>query len=313
MKTEMANIYHNKGQLVYHYTSMDVLKTLIAGIEDNHFVFHGSGLQYMNDSLEFLHGFCELRRVLPALEKELNGLDDDLKISTSIDVADKDLYVKWDKEFVETLLQGNMLPFVVSTSANGDNIPMWAMYGNHGHGVSIGLDISNYYVRTKDSGGKDVLDFTKYEINSPHAFKVVQNLSLRHPAVSFYSKMIYLEYINKAKQIKNDKELGDLKVKSLYEMSVLTSALVKHHAFRFENEWRILSLATKLDDIHFKVNSKGNFSPYMNVRIPTSALRKVIIGPCCEKTYQRNILMQLLAKHGIASCKIVNSKVPYRG
>ena len=210
-----VNISHNHGQLVYHYTTLETLTVLLRNIEDNYFVFHASGLHYMNDSSEFAYGFNEFRKILPALENRIGNIDDHIKISTKIDNADQYMQGRWNHEFVNTLIEGNMTPFTISTSSLGDSIPMWAMYGNAGRGVALGLDVSNLYVRTKSNSGMIIFDTTQYDWESPHAFKVMQNLSLGHPAIQ-YAMNVYTEYLKKIQNVNNEKELGELCLKALY-------------------------------------------------------------------------------------------------
>lgn len=307
-----VNIVHNHERLVYHYTSFETLVALLEDIRDQHLIFHASGMHYMNDSSEFAYGFKEFRKILPALENRIGRIDEQIKISSRVDKADQYLLGRWNHEFVNTLIEGNLTPFTISTSSLGDNIPMWAMYGNAGRGVALGLDVANFFIRTKSEDGMEILDSTPYDRQTPHAYKVMQNLSLDHPAM-LNVLSIYKEYLEKAQYIKDEIELGKLCLKTLYHMSLFSAALIKHPAFKFENEWRIVGIANSGNKPCYKINSKGILSSYLEVKIPTSVLQKVIIGPCCEKDYQYAMIKGLLLKNGLSDCKVVYSKVPYRG
>ena len=307
-----VNISHNNERLVYHYTTLETLFALIKGMKDNLYIFHASGLHYMNDFTEFAYGFKELRKLLPALENKIGITDDQIRISTKLDNADQYLQGRLNYEFVNTLIEGNMTPFTISTSSLGDSIPMWAMYGNAGRGVALGLDISNLYVRTKSNNSMTILDSTQYDWESPHAYKVMQQLSLGHPAIQ-YAKSIYTEYQKKVQNVNSEKELGELCLKALYNMSLFSAALIKHPAFKFENEWRILSLANSENKPCYKINSKGYLTSYLAVKIPMSVIRRIVIGPCCDKNYQYSMVKGLLQNNNLSGCKIVYSKVPYRG
>lgn len=100
--------------------------------------------------------------------------------------------------------------------------------------------------------------------------------------------------------------------KALFKMSVLTSSLIKHPAFRFENEWRILTFPNADKEICYKINSKGILIPYLAVDIPLSLLKKIVIGPCKHGLYQKKMLEHLLYDIGAKDCRVVYSKVPYR-
>lgn len=307
-----VNIVHNKERLVYHYTPLETLMVLLKNIKDHNLIFHASGMHYMNDSSEFAYGFKEFRRILPALENRIENIDDQIKISSRINKADQCLLGKWNHEFVNTLIEGNLTPFIISTSSLGDSIPMWAMYGNAGRGVALGLDVANFFIRTKSEDGMEILDSTPYDWQTPHAYKVMQNLSLDYPAI-LNVLSIYNDYLEKAQHIKDEIELGKLCLKTLYHMSSISAALIKHPAFKFENEWRILNFASDDNKPCYKTYSKGILTSYLEVKIPTSFLKRIVIGPCCEKDYQYAMIKGLLLKKGLPNCKVVHSKAPYRG
>ena len=126
----LMNIVHNQGQLVYHYTSLSTFNKIIEGIDNGDLIFHASALHCMNDTSEFIYGFKEFRRILPAIEQCVGNIDDSLKLSKMIDSEDWYLHGKWSEDFVKILHEGNKAPFSVSTSAHKDSIPMWAMYGD---------------------------------------------------------------------------------------------------------------------------------------------------------------------------------------
>lgn len=166
------NIVHNGGKLVYHYTSTSTLLNLLDKIEEGHLVFYASGMSGLNDSSEFNYGFKQFKRLLPLIENKFEGLDKGLKLSAIINyledsIVAKSLYMR----FTDILVKECRTPFVLSTSSNGDNIPMWAMYGDAGRGVSIGLDISNVYVPIKMNDGSWVFDITSYDFDGPHALR----------------------------------------------------------------------------------------------------------------------------------------------
>lgn len=310
-KNNMDNIAHNQGRLVYHYTSLKTFLALLDNIRDDSLVFHASGMHCMNDSTEFIYGLQEFCRILPALEKTMGDIDEDMKLSTFFDNLEQSIQSGWNKSFTDILLEDHITPFVISTSSDGDSVPMWAMYGDDGHGVALGIDVANCYMPVKLPDGMIVHDMTDGFLKKTHAFKIVQHLSLEHPSIQ-YSKIIYNKYLGKAKGITNEEELTRLKIRTLYHMSLLPACLVKHPAFQFEKEWRIVCEPTSFNNIQYKINSKGNLTPYIKVPIQRSFLRKVVLGPCCEKAFQKSMIKRLLSNHQLSNCKVVTSKVPYR-
>lgn len=304
----LMNIVHNQGQLVYHYTSLSTFNKIIEGIDNGDLIFHASALHCMNDNSEFIYGFKGFRKILPAIEQCVGNIDDSLKLSKMIESEDCYLHGKWSESFVKILHEGNRTPFSVSTSAHNDSIPMWAMYGDGGHGVAMGLDISNLYKRGKNEKGiKNLVN-----PDEVHALKIVQELSLDHPAV-IYSMNIYKKYLEKVSQMSDENDILKQKINALYDMSVYASALVKHPAFKFEREWRIIETSKKSNDIHYKTNAKGELIPFIEIRIPISKLSRLVIGPCCDNPFQKRTIEELLRKIGMKNCKVIQSKVPYKG
>lgn len=307
------NIIHNGRKLVYHYTSTSTLLKILDKIEDDHLVFYASGISGLNDSSEFIYGFKQFRRLLPSIEKRVEELEQNLRLSIiAKKIEDSIIAEKLNERFTDILIKECRTPFVLSTSSNGDNIPMWAMYGDAGRGVSIGLDISNMYVPIKKEDGSMLFDFTKYDSNEPHALKVVHNLSLKHPAI-LLSISTYKQYVEEVKSLSNVADILRLQLIALFEMSVYAAALTKHPAFSFENEWRIVRTASCLSQLNFRVNSHGSVIPYINIKLPVNCFKKLYIGPCCENSYQKEIVEKMLSNKGLQHCKVIKSRVPYKG
>ena len=112
-------------ELVYHYTSIDVLYKLLDGIIidklKTNFVFHASSLLVMNDPHEFIRGYDILWKELPSIEKAAGIKEGKYKISTiwkSISSGKKD--VDRNKMLLDALFDNNKTPFVVCFSKQRD-------------------------------------------------------------------------------------------------------------------------------------------------------------------------------------------------
>ena len=306
---KMENIAHNQGRLVYHYTSLKTFLALIDNVKDDSLVFHASGMHCMNDSSEFQYGLQEFRRILPALEQQIGGIDENQILSKAFDKMEMMINTGWHKSLSDILLEDHVTPFIISTSFNGDSIPMWAMYGDGGHGVALGIDVANCYLPVKLSSEMQIIGMLEDNLKKMHAFKILQHLSLEHPSI-YYAKTEYKKYLEKAKQITTEEGLTRLQIRTLFFMSLIPSCLVKHPAFKYENEWRLLCWHPSSNDILYKLNSQGEMTPYIEQPIPISTLRRIVIGPCCKNSFQKSMIERLLSNYG--NCKIVKSKVPYR-
>lgn len=113
--------------------------------------------------------------------------------------------------------------------------------------------------------------------------------------------------------LSNEKDIFRLQLITLYEMTVYAAALTKHPAFGFENEWRIIRTASNISQVNYRVNSRGSVIPYIEIKIPIQYFKELRLGPCCENLFQKEIVEKLLAYKGLESCKVIKSKVPYKG
>lgn len=123
----------------------------------------------------------------------------------------------------------------------------------------------------------------------------------------------YHKYVEDVKSLTSDKDIFKLQLNALYEMSAYAAALTKHPAFSFESEWRIIRHASSLSQINYRINKVGSVIPYITIKLPVNCLKKLYIGPCCENPFQKEIMEKMLSCKGIESCKVIKSKVPYKG
>lgn len=310
-RDKMDNIIYNNESLVYHYTSLAVFNAIMEELDGDSLVFHASGMHCVNDTSEFIYGFNEFRKILPAIENGIGDIDNSFKLSALIDKEEVSIGGNWGEAFTHILKEGNKTPFIISTSTNLDYIPMWNMYGDKGCGVAIGLDVANSYHKKNDKENNSIILKGDLSENDIHAYKVVQKLSLDNPAVVL-AKSLYEKYLKSVQQDLSEVERKKKMIIALYEMSVLPASLAKHPAFMFEDEWRIIKFASSSDEILYKVKESGSLFPYIKVKIPKTELHQIILGPCCNSPFQKEIIESLLAKNNMSHCKVMYSKVPYR-
>lgn len=304
------NVAYNQGRLVYHYTRMDAFLNIIEEMHDGKLYLRASNMHGLNDASEYIYGVKQLRRILPAIERKIQDegykIDNHLLISKALDEDEKKYSYAFDERFADFMLKGITSPYVISTSSMGDSIPMWSMYGDAGKGVAIGIDVANCIVENKTHN--EVLMVLN---DGPQAFKLVNTLSLEHPA-AIVGKGDYIDYLNKAKDMTNPIEIEKLMITTFGKMASYTAPLLKHPAFNYENEWRLLVFEQKVGDVNYGVNRKGNLTSYIKLSLPTEKMRKLIIGPCCNGPYQQEIIRKLLYDKGICHCKVTKSKVSLR-
>lgn len=291
--------------IAYHYTSVDTFLKMLDGYSDEKksINFHASYISSMNDPTEFLYGFGKVIDLLPSIENKLLVFNDN-RLSKSLSTKTvKD-------EFLNQLTGHFMLPFVICFSNHKDFLPQWEMYGDHCHGISLGFDIQNYYKVYNDNGRK-LLDMTHYDDDEIRAIRVsYKRVSKRHRLVMSL-ELLYKNYIQ-AISGKDSSEVEKLKWHYLYNMAFYLSALIKHKAYSYESETRILYPCSRRSDIKFKQNSRGSIIPYTNVLIEVNRLKKIVIGPLCDFHTTKLMLEKRLLQLGIEHAKILKSAIPFR-
>lgn len=315
--------------IVYHYTSLDTLLKILDGIKDDQLIFHGSDIFSMNDTSEFIHGFRQLWSLLPQIENDFytsikeapqsyiiseSFLDNKFRLSRMWDKLNGSKN-SWLKAYVESMHRLYASPFVVSFSCHEDSLPMWSTYGDQGHGVAIGIDIQAYYVRKLLDDGTTLFDFTSCNEKEMHSILVTYDkISINHPLAIIAKKCIGY-YLKSIPAIDVDDEiLFHLQMRALDNITDIASAMIKNEAYKYEEESRLISYRKDMNDIRFKVSSKKNIVPFINVGIPITKLKKIVIGPCCDYLSVMNAIKVRLEQKGISlkDDDFLKSTVPYR-
>lgn len=315
--------------IVYHYTSLDTFLKIIDGIDNNNFILHATDIFSMNDPTEFIHGYRQLWSILPQIESDLyknirnNPQTYDIDLSFLGDRYRlsnmwKGLGGKnksWLKAYIEAMHQSYTSPFVISFSCHEDYLPMWSTYGDNGKGIAIGLDIQSFFTKMTLDDGTILLDFTRNNENELHSILVeYDKISVNHP-LSLVAKNYISNYLKLIPNTEiHDEDLLVLQVNAFDNITKLASAMIKNEAYRYEDESRLVTYAQSIRDVKFKVSSTKKILPYIEIRIPTSKLKKIVIGPCCDYKVIKNAIKVRLEQQKIVlkDDDLVKSKVPYR-
>ena len=258
----------------------------------------------MNDPTEFMFGLKKIMELLPQIENDLLVEDKD---RLSQVWKDDDIRVLHIQKLRETF----RLPFVVCFSNNKDYLPQWVMYGDKGRGVSLGFDIQDYY-RVITYKGKRIIDMTNISDGKLRAIRVsYKRISIGHFFKNCVS-LFYREYLKKIKDNESGLSKEELKISTLSTIAYYLSSIIKHKAYSYEAESRILYSITNSNDIKFKTNRQGLPIPYMEIGIETNRLKKIIVGPCCDFESTKMLLQTRLRQLGLEKVKIIQSKIPYR-
>ena len=88
--------------------------------------------------------------------------------------------------------------------------------------------------------------------------------------------------------------------------------------FKDEGEWRLISkdpISSYLDNRTNYRKGKSTIIPYYSIKIDTSAIAEIIIGPCENPELAKSAITSLAYKYGLKEVLkrgVKNSDIPYR-
>lgn len=273
---------------VYHYTSMAGLFGMLEQCsKDNpNLTLRATHCMFTNDPSELFYGGQQLSPIIEQIEQEL-----------SVPENERFGSVFGHKTIIQT--QGKLkhqigAPFISSFSNAKESLPMWNMYADDCKGVmiEIKLDILKKLGLSPISCiyCNDEHDLTRYI----PLFK------------DRYSKTKSL-YING--EIMQNEQRGPRLLLFYLHYSAWMSALIKHPAYEYEQEVRVITWCDAEPSFREK---NGTIIPYINTNIPVCAIKSVYIGPNANYELVKNSLDVFCAHKGIR-IDIVKSENPYRG
>ena len=290
------------GDLICHYTTLEVLLSLLRNAEDKKLTFWASSIYSMNDPTEFMYGYDICMDILQKVEKRL-------KVSKLwMDIHD-DSSNDWKEILIQSLYENNECPFVVSFSKLKDSLPLWKMYGNNGYGVC--LVFSEYLVKPFNPNGIEPQIY-----NSIHLYDVGYG-TIHQSEYDIFNKIVesrYKKYLSTICQ-NGCNNIFEKKLSLLCLTLVICSPCIKHPSYAYEQEKRLLKYY--LEESNQKVQfyeKNNNIISYTEVQIPIDNLKEIIIGPCSDFQAISRSITQLLhsQEQNPQDIKIVQSEVPYR-
>lgn len=282
--------------IVYHYTSLNTLHAILDRLENEEalnnpkpLLLRGTHISYLNDATEYKLA-CEIMTDMLKKHAESINDGDSKKI---VKLADDNI---WEK--IATTDGQLTLPFIISFSKNDDNLPMWNTYGANGLGVAIGIK--------KVSFGEHYTDWSCCSYTEEYFRWFMQNYIIK-----IYE---HLSYDSNRKWT-----LGNVKI--FNQLNSLLSSL-KHNAYEYENEWRLIQSLQKNSDLkeikYQEVN--GLLKPYIERGFEKSVLKEIVIGPCANLDLAKQSLSALLEQKGFSTknsdddnyVELKSSKIPFR-
>lgn len=272
-------------ELLFHYTSMETLCNMLnvykRHMPKGNLTFWASSIFTMNDPREMKHGKDVLERLLPTLEK-LFMLPPENRLEIQALDTDKIL-----KDITKT-------PFVLSFTANYDDLSMWNLYGDSGRGISLILskELNPYPINGIKNSDIVKVNYKKGINNYPNLADI------------FNKGIIEWRSYHDPNRIKECKE------RTLSELFTQLCPYIKSEAYEKENEYRICYTDVPYNKVYFRVKSNC-IIPYIEVPIPIKYIKGILLGPCCNHELTEQSLRFQLNTCGI-DIDIIKSDIPYR-
>jgi hypothetical protein len=249
--------------------------------EDEMLTLRATHAKFFNDPYEYNYAISLLETSMKRYERE-----------NSIEIRKSKSF---DKKGIRSfgIVAGH--PFILSFSENSDDLTMWRTYGFDGKGVAIGLDKNMLVEYCKDKNTTNTaLIKCAYKKEA-----ILANLTTYweewYDRINFENKVTSVDSFS-----------------FFFQISVLCFS-IKRAEYSVEKEWRLCKNEWDLDNIRF-LEKDGLIVPYVEHHLPRSIIKKIVIGPCVNKSLTNESIDIFLRtrKYEFEKGSIVMSRVPYR-
>ena len=309
---------------LYHYTTTDAFNVMLNQMKEKKstdLTFWASNVHYMNDPHEMEFLYDELCNILPEVEKEL-GISENPFSAFDFSKVSQEFGLDLEKDIKDNIFHGIFKSvYAISFSKREDYLPMWSLYGNNGGGLCLKFDYNKL---------KDYLDKNKKDDFTKEIVEIKYNL--KDKWIWNLIKQYYQEYHMTIDTNSQGKDPLQLRRTYISRVLLEISKMMKHHSYSYEEEVRLVDhiiLLEELDDRFQKIKTQplnhsfkkpaepkvrvknGLLIPYKEIKLPTSCLTSVIVGPTINSRLQCEA-MELLLKRAELEIKVIPSSIPFR-
>ena len=314
--------------LLYHNTTVDVFdKMLVNYTSINPFLtFWATHHRYMNDENEFQLGYHALMMYLERIEEEekippqyqfykvLNEHPENLS-----KLLINNMFKSSSERIESSGVAVQNYSYVISFSQQKDNIPMWYIYGDKGHGISLGFDENNLKknIRYKDPQNElaqiklnRCIYFDRKNGTPSNDIYLLVKEYYKNAANKDVIKTLNMLYKTEEKIEGLDLCPGTL-VSIFNNLIHLIGSTIKDSDWSFENEYRLNISNYRLDAIKYRQSNKLGYIPYLESYIGIDALKEIIIGPTEDYLSTTKKIYSILNRYviNIRNIDIIPSKV----
>ena len=259
------------------YTSVDALRSITSNLvykrNKTYFILRATNALYTNDRDELKHGYDFLITTLQQIEA---NIDSGSNCPESLYLSNYAKELSFSKKYqdishekiMEWFYSGIRTPYFISLTRKVDDLTMWnKSYGRNGEGVCIVLDFSKMEYQN-----------TELIINAPMMIAYTQSVGYYQTTTTLMETIFkaYNSYLRGVRNIEKE-DILDLKLQTIESMCAFISSYFKGKQWHDEQEWRIMCTTIKEHATCIKYDN--NDRPYVEVSIPLSCLKKIILGP----------------------------------
>ena len=192
--------------------------------------------------------------------------------------------------------------YLSSFCQTSDTLQMWGMYAANGAGCALGFDFSQLQ---KAYGLSIKCTYVEKEIDE--SFKNFYNLNKN-------GHIVHMGPNHEEEQRRIDANKKQIQDELETNLIITTCLGSKNIAYENEQERRCVVYTDNPLYVKHKVKN-GIVVPYVEVHIPKTALREVIIGPTNTSHIAKQSVIHFLKMKGydLDKVNVTLSKIPYRG
>lgn len=288
---------------IAHYTSIVALNSIIDGIcipeaSEAYLTLRATCALKTDDPEELKEGSEFLMEVLSHLDEDhpdkfkLSNYMMDVKASKTLGHLSEDDIQTW-------FLGGMRTPYIISFARCINQLSMWLMpYSRYGEGGSLVFDFS-------------LMNYSNAQLVIRPPFPIIYGKRLGHlNQKNEFLNLIWKElmyFCMKVENISDPDEITQYKLQALEVIYAFVSSYFKREEWHSQQEVRMMCTTIADHPSCVKKDEKGR--EYVEVPIPITCLKRVILGPKVNDSYVNEIREKLIP-FGFSPDDIFKSKEP---
>ena len=295
-----------------HYTKVDAFLSIIGSLSQeggqSYFNFWFTDAFCTNDPEELSLGYDFVIKSFSLIENCLYKKEDRYLVTNYEDELKRSqAFRNVDPAYIKNyFINKEATPYIMSLSRNIDNLDMWLKtYGNGGDGVCLLFDFTemNKYRYQAD-----------FFVHGP--FSVIYGDKVGYcKEKNMLQNAVWSEYVHYMKDIQDIDDFDTIlcrKIKAIDEVCSIISSFIKHEDWSGECEERMVALRHFIpvkEKLNVITSSSGK--KHIDIQIPLTCLKKIIIGPCVDEEYAIKV-KESASSINISSENVVRSKTLLR-